>query len=113
MTPMTWMPPAAPSLQRRFLGTSGVLGAADRRSRRPASERPEVSVEDVWSQLEAYYQQHSLLNYEHCQRVLEHLQSTPAAQGVSVEQLHFLLGSCVPELLPAQSALLHLYLTLK
>ncbi|XP_016947932.1 leucine-rich PPR motif-containing protein, mitochondrial [Drosophila biarmipes] len=105
MTPMTWMPPAAPSLQRRFLGTSGVLGAGDRKSRRSASsEKPEFSVEDVWSQLEAYYQQHSLLNYEHSQRVLEHLQRTPTPEGVSVEQVHFLLGSCVPELLPAQSA---------
>ncbi|XP_016980135.1 leucine-rich PPR motif-containing protein, mitochondrial [Drosophila rhopaloa] len=95
--------PAAPSLQLRFLSTGGVASAAERRSRRHASERPPVSIEDVWTQLETYYQQHSLLNYEHCQRVLDHLQSSPSPQGVSVEQLHFLLGSCVPEMLPAQS----------
>ncbi|KAH8366670.1 hypothetical protein KR084_011336 [Drosophila pseudotakahashii] len=111
------MPPAAaapPLHPRRFLATSGILAAVDKRSRRPSasasSERPELNLEDVWAQLETYYQQHGLLNYEHCQRLLEQLQRTQrsgSASGsgaVTVEQLHFLLGSCVPELLPAQSA---------
>ncbi|XP_052856797.1 leucine-rich PPR motif-containing protein, mitochondrial [Drosophila gunungcola] len=100
-------PPAAASTATaplRPLSTSGMLNASDRRSRRYAAERPPltISIEDVWTQLETHYQQYGLLNYEHCQRVLEHLQRS--AQGVGVEQLHFLLGSCVPELLPAQSA---------
>ncbi|XP_017054909.1 leucine-rich PPR motif-containing protein, mitochondrial [Drosophila ficusphila] len=96
-------PPLQP--QRRLLGTGFVLRAMDRKHRRPASsEKPPVSIEDMWSQLESYYQQNSLLNYEHCQRVLEQLQRSSTPQGIGVDQLHFLLESCVPELLPAQSA---------
>ncbi|KAH8357970.1 hypothetical protein KR200_010247 [Drosophila serrata] len=91
-------PPAPSSQQQRFLST-------ERKSskRNTTSPRPPASIEEVWTQLEAYYQQHSLLNYDHCQRVLEHLQQEKTST-VSVEQVHFLLGSCVPELLPARSA---------
>ncbi|XP_016998674.2 leucine-rich PPR motif-containing protein, mitochondrial [Drosophila takahashii] len=104
MPPAGGLPPLHP---RRFLATSGILAAADKRNRRSsASERPELNLEDVWTQLESYYQQHGLLNYEHCQRLLEQLQRTQGSgsAAVTLEQLHFLLGSCVPELLPAQGA---------
>ncbi|XP_017086788.1 leucine-rich PPR motif-containing protein, mitochondrial [Drosophila eugracilis] len=88
----------------RFLGTGGVQCDVSKRSRRLApTEKVEDRIEDVWTQLEAYYQQHSLLNYEHCQRLLGQLKRSPASQEVSMEQLHFLLGSCVPEFLPAQT----------
>ncbi|KAH8289115.1 hypothetical protein KR054_000550 [Drosophila jambulina] len=88
----------APGQQQRFLSTER------RSSRRSATTpRPPASIEEVWTQLEAYYQQHSLLNYDHCQRVMEHLQQQQAS-NVTTEQVHFLLGSCVPELLPARSA---------
>ncbi|EDV45477.1 leucine-rich PPR motif-containing protein, mitochondrial [Drosophila erecta] len=99
--------PAPPSLplQLRSLGTGGVLSAAERRSRRPASfEKPKASVADTWTQLEAYYRQHDLINFEHCQRLMELLQHSSSPTGVGVEEVHFLLGSCVPELLPAQSS---------
>ncbi|EDX16847.1 GD16422 [Drosophila simulans] len=100
--------PAVPllPLQMRSLGTGGVLSAAERRSRRPASfsEKPKASVADAWTQLEAYYRQHDLINFEHCQRLLELLQESVSPLEVGIEELHFLLGSCVPELLPAQSS---------
>lgn len=103
--------PAAPAvpfslLQMRSLGTGGVLSAVERRSRRPASssEKPKASVADAWTQLEAYYRQHDLINFEHCQRLLELLQESASPLGVGIEEVHFLLGSCVPELLPAQSS---------
>ncbi|KAH8315031.1 hypothetical protein KR059_002356 [Drosophila kikkawai] len=86
------------SQQQRFLSTERKTSR-----RNNTSPRPPASIEEVWTQLEAYYQQHSLLNYDHCQRVLEHLQANKAGT-VTAEQVHFLLGSCVPELLPAQSA---------
>lgn len=99
-----WTFPAHPaSQQQRFLSTER---KSNRRTTGNTSPRTPASIENVWAQLEAYYQQHSLLNYDHCQRVLEHLQQAKTAEkvAVSAEQVHFLLGSCVPELLPAQSA---------
>ncbi|SPP86284.1 leucine-rich PPR motif-containing protein, mitochondrial [Drosophila guanche] len=96
--------------QRCLASSSSSCAAADKgggRNRRLSdSPAAPISTEDLWTQLETYYQQHSLLNYEQCRRLLENLQATraPAAQALSATQLHFLLGSCVPELLPAQSA---------
>ncbi|XP_022223179.2 leucine-rich PPR motif-containing protein, mitochondrial [Drosophila obscura] len=90
-------------LQHRCLGSSSSSG----RNRRPSgSTAAPNSIEDLWTQLETYYQQHSLLNYEQCRRLLDNLETTraPAPLGLSAAQIHFLLGSCVPELLPAQSA---------
>ncbi|XP_039227627.1 leucine-rich PPR motif-containing protein, mitochondrial [Drosophila yakuba] len=102
--PATPLLPLQP-LQLRSLGTGGVLSAAERRSRRPASaEKPKASVADVWSQLETYYRQHDLINFDHCQRLLELLQQSAPPPGFGIEEVHFLLGSCVPELLPAQSS---------
>ncbi|EDW25883.1 GL14255 [Drosophila persimilis] len=96
-------------LQPRCLSSSSSSCSADKgggRNMRPSGSTAPISTEDLWTQLEAYYQQHSLLNYEQCRRLLENLQNTRAAEGLglSATQLHFLLGSCVPELLPAQSA---------
>ncbi|XP_064538377.1 leucine-rich PPR motif-containing protein, mitochondrial [Drosophila montana] len=64
------------------------------------------SIEDLWSQLEQHYQQHSVLRYEHCERVLELLEANRSGErpGLTSGQLHFLLGACVPELLPVQSS---------
>ncbi|XP_001355441.2 leucine-rich PPR motif-containing protein, mitochondrial [Drosophila pseudoobscura] len=96
-------------LQPRCLSSSSSSCSADKgggRNMRPSGSTAPISTEGLWTQLEAYYQQHSLLNYEQCRRLLENLQNTRAAEGLglSATQLHFLLGSCVPELLPAQSA---------
>ncbi|XP_068141076.1 leucine-rich PPR motif-containing protein, mitochondrial [Drosophila tropicalis] len=64
-----------------------------------------ISLEEQWTKLEAYYQQHSLLHYDQCLRLLEQLESTNSQQStLNAGQLHFLLGACVPELMPAQSA---------
>ncbi|KAH8419891.1 hypothetical protein KR009_003499 [Drosophila setifemur] len=94
--------------QRMVSVAASTSQAADRKSRgtsRATSPRSPASIEHLWTQLESYYQQNSLLSFEQCQRVLEHLQQAgPNPEGVTMEQLHFLLGSCVPELLPAQSA---------
>lgn len=65
-----------------------------------------ASLDDLWTQLEQHYQQHSVLRYEHCEHVLALVESKPSGvqQKLSAEQLHFLLGGCVPELLPVLSS---------
>ncbi|ALC48217.1 CG14786 [Drosophila busckii] len=64
-----------------------------------------VSIEDLWTQLEAFYQQHSLVRYENCERIIQQLEAVANDEKLplSAQQLHFLLGICVPELLPAQT----------
>ncbi|XP_017088483.2 leucine-rich PPR motif-containing protein, mitochondrial [Drosophila bipectinata] len=93
--------------QRNLSFGSAAWNAADRRSRarnpKSSPARP-VDVEQLWTQLDSYYKQNSLISFEQCQRFVEHLQQSHNPEGVTVEQLHFLLGSCVPELLPAQSS---------
>lgn len=74
-------------------GTSGRLDAA-----------LNVSIEDLWSQLETYYKQNNILRYEHCERLLQQLEAkrNDVGQSLNAGQLHFLLGACVPELMPVQ-----------
>ncbi|TDG39432.1 hypothetical protein AWZ03_014147 [Drosophila navojoa] len=65
-----------------------------------------VSLDDLWTQLEQHYQQHNVLRQEHCERLLTLLEVAPKEQQntLTAEQLHFLLGACVPELLPTLSS---------
>ena len=65
-----------------------------------------TSIDDLWMKLEQHYQHHSVLRYEHCERVLQLLEANPsdARQTLKAGQLHFLLGACVPEMLPVQSS---------
>lgn len=63
-----------------------------------------VSIEDLWNQLDTYYKQNNILRYEHCERLLQQLEArrSDEEQSLSAGQLHFLLGACVPELMPVQ-----------
>ncbi|KAH8283249.1 hypothetical protein KR044_001951 [Drosophila immigrans] len=75
--------------------------------KRRAATPPKPSVELLWTQLETYYKQHSVCRQEHCERLLEQLESTTSYDerpSLNAGQLHFLLGLCVPELLPVPSS---------
>lgn len=63
-----------------------------------------VSIENLWSQLETYYKQNNILRYEHCDRLLLQMEAkrNDVEQSLNAGQLHFLLGACVPELMPVQ-----------
>ncbi|KAH8273334.1 hypothetical protein KR018_000276 [Drosophila ironensis] len=88
---------AAP--QQRFFAQKSTPGRANRPPK-PTPKAP-ANAAQLWTQLDGYYQQNGLLSFELCQRLLEQLQAAPG-DGVTAEQLHFLLGACVPDLLPAQ-----------
>ncbi|XP_034111819.1 leucine-rich PPR motif-containing protein, mitochondrial [Drosophila albomicans] len=70
-----------------------------------ATATQQVSVESLWTQLETYYNQHSVCRLEHVDRLLQQLekQSFDQSPPLTANQLHFLLGVCVPELLPVPS----------
>ncbi|KAL7745245.1 hypothetical protein ACLKA6_008290 [Drosophila palustris] len=65
-----------------------------------------ISVEDLWTQLETYYKHHNVFRFEHSDRLLQRLEATALGEKLPLNaaQLQFLLGSCVPELLPVQTS---------
>ncbi|KAH8387290.1 hypothetical protein KR093_006058 [Drosophila rubida] len=79
-----------------------------KRSAKAAATPPAHSVETLWTQLETHYKQHAMCRHEHCERLLEQLEvrslDAPPQSALSADQLHFLLGICVPELLPVPSS---------
>ncbi|EDV92378.1 leucine-rich PPR motif-containing protein, mitochondrial [Drosophila grimshawi] len=98
----------AGSLSYSTVGAVGELkGSGERTTRkkrtRKASEGVVANVEDLWIQLEQHYQQHGILRHEHCERLLQQLEANQK-QSLGADQLHFLLGACVPELLPVPSS---------